>query len=375
MSARSGSPDAPGGDASTDVAAALSRWLTPVVERSGQDCRVDGSVTLRHFGYVRLITCVSGPLRVTRTPRPAAPETDGSVALLAPSNATVRLAQDGRGTRVENGQLALVDLRRPFSVEQQQVEQLQVGQRQVGQQQVEQDQPARKGQRERQDRGVRGVAPRGPGRMLFFRVPVHALHVPAATLRSVTARAVTPSGGAGTVLAPLLRHLDESAPRIPAAVGERFGGIVTDLMAALAEELAEDADGPPETGRRRQIVTIRQYIDRHLGDPDLSAERIARAHLISVRYLHRLFEGEGITVGRLIQRLRVEGCARELSRRGRVGPSLSVVAARWGFRSTAHFSRAFKAVHGCAPQQWRRLTVAADDPAVRSDVGVLGRLS
>jgi AraC-like DNA-binding protein len=364
VSARSGSPDWPGGDASTDVAAALSRWLAPVVERTGQEGRVGGSVTLHHFGYVRMITCVSGPLRVTRDPRPAAPESDGSVALLAPSNATVRLAQDGRGTRVESGQLALVDLRRPFSVEQQH---------------VGQDQLAEMGQQERQeskDRGACGAASPERARMLFFRLPVHALHVRAATLHHVTARAVSPSDGVGTVLAPLLRHLDESAPRIPAAVGERFGGLVTDLVAALAEELAEDADGPPETGRHRLVVTIRRYIDLNLGDPDLSAERIARAHLISVRYLHRLFEGEGVTVGRLIQRLRVERCARELSRRGRVGPSISAVAARWGFRSTAHFSRAFKAVHGCAPQQWRRLTVAAaDEPADRSDVEVPGRLS
>ncbi|MFI5675143.1 helix-turn-helix domain-containing protein [Streptomyces cellulosae] len=364
MSARSDSPYSPDDDASTDVAAALCRWLAPVVERTGHENRVDGAVTVHHFGYVRMITCVSGPLRVTRDPRPAAPETDGSVALLAPSNAAVRLAQDGRATRVDSGQLALVDLRRPFSVEQQQVEQDQLAQK--GQQ----------SQQEQQDREVRGAAPRGPARMLFFRLPVHALHVPAATLHHVTARAVAPSAGAGTVLAPLLRHLDESAPRIPAAVGERFGGIVTDLVAALSEELAEDADGPPETGRHRLVVTIRRYIDRNLGDPDLSAERIARAHLISVRYLHRLFEGEQVTVGRLIQRLRIEQCARELARRGRVGPSLSVVAARWGFRSTAHFSRAFKAVHGCAPQQWRRLAVAAaEEPADRSDVEAPGRLS
>ncbi|MEU9122297.1 hypothetical protein AB0C96_20960 [Streptomyces sp. NPDC048506] len=74
---------------------------------------------------------------------------------------------------------------------------------------------------------------------------------------------------------------------------------------------------------------IRTYIDRRLDDPDLSAERIAGAHQISVRYLHRLFEDEEATVGRLILLRRVEECARELARRGRVSSSISVVASRW----------------------------------------------
>ncbi len=133
--------------------------------------------------------------------------------------------------------------------------------------------------------------------------------------------------------------------------------MVTDLVAGLVEESAEE---PAEAGQRQLMLSVREYVERHLGDLDLSAERIARAHFVSVRYLHRLFEGEGITVGRLIQRLRVEQCARELARRGRVSPSIAVVAARWGFRSAAHFSRAFRAVHGCSPQQWRRAAMTTD---------------
>nr|WP_260860333.1 helix-turn-helix domain-containing protein [Streptomyces cupreus] len=296
----SGTAVAPGTEASGEPAATLSAWLA---QDMGRDDRADGFVTLHHLGYVRMITCAAGPLRLRR-----GPAAEDAVALLLPREGTAHLIQDGRTVRVENGQSALVDLSRDFSVELQ-------------------------------------------GRILFFRLPGHALHVPAASLRSATARVLTSSTDA---LALVLRHLDESAAHLPAQVGERLGGMVTDLVAGLVEELAEEADGPPQPGQRHLVLAVRQYVERHLGDPELSAERIARAHLISVRYLHRLFEGEGITVGRLIQRLRVEQCARELARRGRVSPSIAVVAARWGFRSAAHFSRAFKAVHGCSPQQWRR---------------------
>ncbi|MFI9650428.1 helix-turn-helix domain-containing protein [Streptomyces sp. NPDC052040] len=325
MSAPSQAAGPPGAVESCAAGAVVARWLAPVPDRPRPGGLPSRSVTLHHFGYVRLIACAAGPLRVTRGAREAAGDTGAggdAVALLVPRDGTVLLVQDGRGAQVAGGQLALIDLRRGFSVEQ-----------------------------------------RDSARALFFRFPTHALQLPGDVLRTLTARALTPTTGVAALLAPLLRRLDESAAGIPPAVGERLGGIVTELVAALAEDVHEVCaapDGPPRTGPQQLILTIRQYIDRHLGDPGLSAEGVARAHLISVRYLHRLFQGEGVSVGRLILRRRVEECARELARRGRVSPSISVVASRWGFRNAAHFSRAFKAVHGQSPQQWRRLAIATE---------------
>ncbi|MFF4961494.1 helix-turn-helix domain-containing protein [Streptomyces sp. NPDC001222] len=324
MSALPRTADRPCTPASSDVGDAVARWLAPVHDHPRLGEPLPGTVTLHHFGYVRLIACAAGPLRVARGSRPHAEDTAAAkdaVALVVPRDGAVRLVQDGRGAEVRSGQLALLDLRRAFSVEQ-----------------------------------------RDAARTLFFRLPAHALHIPGEVLRTLTARALTPSGGVAALLAPLLGRLDDTASRVPAAVGERLGGIVTELVAALVDDAYEaydSVDRSPRSGPQQLIVTIRRYIDQHLDDPDLSAEGIARAHLISVRYLHRLFQGEGVTVGRLILRRRVEECARELARRGRVSPSVSVVATRWGFRNAAHFSRAFKAVHGQSPQQWRRLAAAS----------------
>ncbi|MEU4797532.1 helix-turn-helix domain-containing protein [Streptomyces sp. NPDC023327] len=340
MSTRAGTAISPGGGASTDVVAALSRWLAPVEDDVPGGAATAGSVTLRHFGYVDMITCVTGPLTLTRRPSPSPAPGPEAVALLVPRTGTALIAQDGRGTHVESGRLALLDLSRPFSVA------LTGGQ-------VDGGGPAL-------DAGPVGYGGRAEcSRTLLFRLPVHALHVPAAVLRGATARVLDPSPAVAALLTPVLRHLDESAAPIPAAVAERLGGVVTDAVAALVGEPAGEAGQAAENGPRHLVLSVRRFIDRNLGDPELSAERIAAAHFISVRYLHRLFEGEDTTVSRLVQRRRVEECARELARRARVGPSLAVVASRWGFRSAAHFSRAFKGVHGHPPQQWRRLVLAS----------------
>ncbi|MGW2353350.1 helix-turn-helix domain-containing protein, partial [Actinacidiphila glaucinigra] len=44
-----------------------------------------------------------------------------------------------------------------------------------------------------------------------------------------------------------------------------------------------------------------------------------------------------MTVGRWIQRLRLEACRRDLVRPELVGQTVAAIAHRWGFASHAHF--------------------------------------
>ncbi|MGW1027155.1 helix-turn-helix domain-containing protein [Streptomyces sp. NPDC002577] len=87
---------------------------------------------------------------------------------------------------------------------------------------------------------------------------------------------------------------------------------------------------------------VRTYLDGHLGDPGLGPDTVAAAHHMSVRSLHKLFEGEGITVSRLIQRRRLQECARDLAQGGSSERTLSGVARRWSFTHPASFSRLFR---------------------------------
>jgi AraC-like DNA-binding protein len=120
----------------------------------------------------------------------------------------------------------------------------------------------------------------------------------------------------------------------------------------IAERLGRDTAGT-DAAHRALLHRIREYIGRHLSDPDLSPEAIAAAHRISVRYLHRLFQNEGTTVSRWVQHRRLEECRRELGRPGRLSPAVAAVAHRWGFSNPAHFSRAFRAAYGMSPREWQ----------------------
>ena len=94
---------------------------------------------------------------------------------------------------------------------------------------------------------------------------------------------------------------------------------------------------------------MRRYVDDHLADPDLSPPRIAAAHAISVRTLHEAFEATGESVGALVRRRRLERCHADLTRP--TGDTVAVIALRWGFRDSSHFSRLFRRHYGIAPRE------------------------
>ncbi|MBV7698158.1 helix-turn-helix domain-containing protein [Streptomyces sp. TRM70350] len=194
-------------------------------------------------------------------------------------------------------------------------------------------------------------------------LPRPALLVPNSDLHGLTGGIIPGDEGLGRLLSPFLSRLADTAAVNTPEVGEQLARNVTDLLATLcAERLGHDRIDA-ETAQRALLLRIRFFINRNLAHPGLSPESIARAHGISTRYLHKLFQGEGMTVSRWILRRRLEESRRELDRRGPRIPTVSSVARRWGFTHLAHFSRAFRAAYGMSPREWQE----------RSSLPALGR--
>ncbi|MCC2280431.1 helix-turn-helix domain-containing protein [Streptomyces sp. ET3-23] len=293
----------------------VSRTLVPVEVRPLTGRPFDGLVESHRLGYVRISTLEADAARLSRTAAliARAPLSEPQIGVGLQVSGRAVLEQDGRRAEVPPGGLVLYDTARPYTV----------------------DCPER-------------------FRTHLFHLPRRLLGVPERDLRHASAMAIGPAEGYGSVLLPFLGVLAASAHSCPAPVGDRLAGSVADLFSALIAQLSRArAAHEPGTPNEHLVHRVREYIDHHLGDPGLSPERIARAHHISVRYLHRLFEGAGVTVSRLIQQLRLDACARELARRGRTTPTVSAVAQRWGFIDPAHFSRAFRAAYGVPPREWR----------------------
>jgi AraC-like DNA-binding protein len=204
--------------------------------------------------------------------------------------------------------------------------------------------------------GVETPGGTGAMRGLILSFPRTMLPLPARHLERLTAVAMPASPGIGALTSRLLVQLATGMDHYSPAEAERLS---TAALEVLATRLAHDLDAtawvPPETQRRSLVVRIRGFIEEHLGDPELSPGMVAAAHHVSLSYLHKLFNVEGVTVAGLIRQRRLEGSRRNLADPALARRPAAAIAARWGFTSAAHFSRVFKATYGMPPQQYRRL--------------------
>ena len=181
------------------------------------------------------------------------------------------------------------------------------------------------------------------------RLPLRVLGpVDPAVLRGVHRPADSPTA---SLIEPLLVSLAAPGRAWQGPTADRLASDTAGLFTTLARETRSTF--PADAGSDRHLLTtrLRAYVNENLFDRGLSPEGIAARHHISVRYLHKLFAGEGVTVSRWIQQRRLEECLRELGRRGGAPrPAVAVVGKRWGFGNAAHFSRSFRTAYGISPR-------------------------
>lgn len=124
-------------------------------------------------------------------------------------------------------------------------------------------------------------------------------------------------------------------------------------MEIIATGLGGQTGESRDPGRMKLLSEIKDYIEGHLDNPELSPRLLADVFGISQRYLHLLFSRESTTVSRWIQLRRLERCRHDLIM---AGPARNItdVAFAWGFNDSAHFSQVFKKRYGLSPREYRR---------------------
>ncbi|MBU2959978.1 helix-turn-helix domain-containing protein [Citreicella sp. C3M06] len=124
-------------------------------------------------------------------------------------------------------------------------------------------------------------------------------------------------------------------------------------LAALMLGAEEDGGAPVRSGRTRTRQRIMEHIERHLPDPELTPDSIARAMGISRSYLYALFADGGETVSGFVRSRRLQAAYELLVGDAKGGLAISEVAYRTGFRSAAHFSRSFSRRFQATPRDIR----------------------
>ncbi|WP_454478654.1 helix-turn-helix domain-containing protein [Agromyces soli] len=134
-------------------------------------------------------------------------------------------------------------------------------------------------------------------------------------------------------------------------IGGSEGERAAEMLLPVVRGLFSDPGIFEASGWPNPLPTrMRQYALAHLSEPELGPEQIARAHHVSVRYVHKLFATEG-GVSAWIREQRLEVADRELRETDR---PVADIAFRLGYLDATSFSRAFRKARGRSPRELRR---------------------
>lgn len=160
--------------------------------------------------------------------------------------------------------------------------------------------------------------------------------------------------GTGRVTADFLRSLTAELERISNDAAYKYAGRVADMVSILFE--AADDDLPIENSAVRSAIYRRcvAFIESHSTDPNLTPAKIAECVGISVRYLHKIFQASGESVGDFIRARRLSRCHEDLADACEARVPIKEIAFRAGFHSQSHFATTFKRHYGVSPSELRR---------------------
>lgn len=190
-------------------------------------------------------------------------------------------------------------------------------------------------------------------RMMVVMFPCDALSLPTDYVGQLAAVRMAGGTGLSGIVGQFIRQLSENFEVLSGPSGSRLATNALDLVSTM---LHAEMDLAPDRMKPQALlaVSVREYIEANLSDPQLSPAGIAAAHFISTRHLHNVFHESGTTVASWIRTQRLDGARRELRDPLHAGKSVGTVAARWGFLDAAHFSRIFRDAFGMSPSDWRR---------------------
>lgn len=160
-------------------------------------------------------------------------------------------------------------------------------------------------------------------------------------------------GGTAKLARGLVFELVEHGGAMDSAEFSACARAALDLLMAF---VARQADRDATSGSA--LLATRRRLHRHIWtncrDASLTPSALAESSAMSVRHLHELFEGSGVTVGGLIRRERLKLARRLLQDPRFARRTVTEIAFDSGFVNLSHFSTAFREEFGLSPRELRK---------------------
>lgn len=142
--------------------------------------------------------------------------------------------------------------------------------------------------------------------------------------------------------------------RIAPDDAQRHAAHLQDLASMTLRSTSDRRVTDRHTPRTNRLAVLKNDVQAHLGQSDLSAELVAARHGISSRYLRALFAREGSTFRDYLLESRLLHVHRQLCDPAMSQVSIATLAYDAGFGDLSYFNRAFRRRFGMTPSDARR---------------------
>jgi AraC family transcriptional activator of tynA and feaB len=290
-----------------------SNLLAPIEIKPLDRGQFDATSRLDTLGQLRILVTESAPAVVEHHARHVAQTKERRFRVILSTRGRLRLQHLGRESTLEEGDFALLDDAAPYR-----------------------------------------IAFHEPNNAIWLAVSPSTLRTYLPTPSGLCGIAMSATAPMNNVVGTMLRGLCEQVQQgLPAEQGQVLARNLLQVMAS-AYSLQHGCRAERSVVAAARYTEIKQYIEMHLRNPELGPRPIANAVGVSRRYVRLLFAAQSDSVTAYIRRRRLEECAWELAQPLWQGRSITATASDWGFRSMAHFTRAFKDHYGSTPTAFRR---------------------
>jgi AraC-like DNA-binding protein len=195
-----------------------------------------------------------------------------------------------------------------------------------------------------------------PGRTSFvgLMVPRALLEPMVPNIDDAVLRPISRETGALRLLTRYLAAIDDEDTLTDVGLLPAITSQIHDLVAlsigatTAAEHIARDRGV-----RAARLRAIKQDILAHLGDGDLRPAQVATRHGMTLRYMQKLFEGEGLSYSEFLLTQRLTRAYRLLTSPLHAQRAISDVAYDVGFNDLSYFNRTFRRQYRATPSDVR----------------------
>jgi AraC-like DNA-binding protein len=187
-----------------------------------------------------------------------------------------------------------------------------------------------------------------------IRLPRSAIAPLVPKLENVTMQRITKDTSALRLLRKYLDVVaDDEALAAPASqrlIISHFYDLVALALGASSDAKALAAD---RTVSAVRLAAIKADILANLDDGNLNATMVSTRSGVTVRYLHKLFESEGVTYSEFVLRERLARAYHNLKSPLYSRRAISTIAFDLGFNDLSYFNRAFRRRYNATPSEIR----------------------